>query len=176
MKRIGIIIGAGAAGLTAAISAAESGAEIIILEHTPKAGKKLLSTGNGKCNLTNLFINSSCYRCDNKNFPMNVLNKFTPTDTVAFFKNLGVVTTDKNGYVYPYSNQARTILDALLNRIDELGIKLITETEILSINKQKNSFLVETSSGNFSGDFLILCAGSAAAKNTGSDGSGYKLA
>ena len=110
----GIIIGGGAAGLMAAITAAENGAGVTILEHMPRVGKKILSTGNGKCNLTNLDMRPDCYRCGTADFPMTAIGRFSVADTVSFFRRLGVVVTDRNGYVYPASGQAQTVLDACL--------------------------------------------------------------
>ena len=95
----GIIIGGGAAGLMAAITAAENGVGVTILEHMPRVGKKILSTGNGKCNLTNLDMRPDCYRCGTADFPMTAIGRFSAADTVSFFRRLGVVFTDRNGSV-----------------------------------------------------------------------------
>ena len=92
MGREGIIIGGGASGLMAAISAAEAGASVTVLEHMPQPGKKLLSTGNGKCNLTNRFLDESCYRSQNPSFPMEVIGKFPVSRTLSFFRELGILT------------------------------------------------------------------------------------
>ena len=174
--RKGIIIGGGAAGLMAAITAAENGAEVTVLEHMARVGKKILSTGNGKCNLTNRNLTPACYRCSTADFPMTAIGRFSVTDTIAFFRRLGVVVTDRNGYVYPVSGQAQTILDALREKAESLGVSIVTECETESIEKKEKGFSVRTSCGLFGGDFLILAAGSRAAPATGSDGSGYELA
>jgi len=160
----------------AAITAAENGADVTILEHMPRVGKKILSTGNGKCNMTNLALTPSCYRCSQEDFPMKVIGAFPVEDTLSFFRRLGVVTTDRNGYVYPASGQAQTVLDALREKADSLGIQTVLECETEKIIKTKQGFEVKTGKGSFSGDFLILAAGSMAASSTGSDGSGYALA
>ena len=112
MKREVMIIGGGASGLMAAIAAAENGASVTILEHMPRVGKKILSTGNGKCNLTNLHMTEQCFRSSEHGFPMHVIEKFPVSDTLRFFRKIGVLTTDRNGYIYPYSGQAQTVLDA----------------------------------------------------------------
>jgi len=177
MKREGIIVGGGASGLLAAIIAAESGATVTILEHMPRVGKKILSTGNGKCNMTNLHMTAECYRSGVDGVPMQVIDKFSVSDTIAFFRRLGVLTTDKNGYVYPASGQAQTVLDALRDKAESLGVCTCCDSKVLSINKKKDGrFAVKTESQTYSADFAILCAGSMAAKTTGSDGSGYDLA
>lgn len=172
----GIIIGGGAAGLMAAITAAENGAGVTILEHMPRVGKKILSTGNGKCNLTNLDMRPDCYRCGTADFPMTAIGRFSVADTVSFFRRLGVVVTDRNGYVYPASGQAQTVLDALREKAESLGIRIVTECRPETVERDGTGFCVRTSCGAFQGDFLILAAGSKAAPATGSDGSGYDLA
>ena len=172
----GIIIGGGAAGLMAAITAAENGAGVTILEHMPRVGKKILSTGNGKCNLTNLDMRPDCYRCGTADFPMTAIGRFSVADTVSFFRRLGVVVTDRNGYVYPASGQAQTVLDALREKAESLEIRIVTECRPETVERDGTGFCVRTSCGAFRGDFLILAAGSKAAPATGSDGSGYDLA
>ncbi len=201
MKRKGIIIGGGAAGLMAAIAAAEEGVEITLLEHMPRVGKKLLATGNGRCNLSNERIAPECWRCSQADFPMRVIEKFSVADTLRFFRSLGVLTRSKNGYLYPASGQAQTVLDALRERVEELGVRVVCECQVESVGRlsgrqvrdcvgrsagrpsdrdhvkgAEEQFLVQTSQGCFSGDFLILATGSMAARSTGSDGSGYELA
>lgn len=177
MKLEGIIVGGGAAGLLAAITAAESGAAITILEHMPRVGKKILSTGNGKCNMTNFHMTAECYRSGIDGVPMKVIGKFSVADTIGFFRRLGVLTIDRNGYVYPASGQAQTVLDALRDKADSLGVRTYCDSKVLSINKKKDGrFTVKTELQNYTADFVILCAGSMAAKTTGSDGSGYELA
>lgn len=175
MSREGIIIGGGASGLTAAISAARRGARVTVLEHMPRVGKKILSTGNGKCNMTNLFLDASCYRCSCPEFPMEVIRRFPPEETIRFFRQLGILTTDRNGYVYPASGQAQTVLDALREEAEMLGVTVVLDCHVRTLRKKGQRFHADTDHGNFSGDFLILAAGSMAAPSTGSDGSGYEL-
>lgn len=177
MKKQGIIIGGGAAGLMAAITAAENGADVTILEHMPRVGKKILATGNGKCNMTNLYMTADCYRCGEPEVPMQVIGTFPVSDTIQFFRRLGILTTDRNGYVYPASGQAQTVLDALREKTDSLGIRTVCESKVYAVEKdKKGSFVVKSETGSYSGNFVILAAGSMAAKTTGSDGSGYELA
>ena len=176
MRQEGIIVGGGAAGLLAAITAAENGASITILEHMPRVGKKILSTGNGKCNMTNLHMTADCYRSGVAGVPMKVIETFSVEDTIAFFRRLGVLTMDRNGYVYPASGQAQTVLDALRDKADSLGVRTCCDSKVLSIQQKAGRFTVKTDAQTYSADFVILCAGSMAAKTTGSDGSGYELA
>ena len=172
----GIIIGGGASGLMAAITAAKKGASVTVLEHTARPGKKILSTGNGKCNLTNLYMDPSCYRSEQKGFEETAIEKFPPSAAVSFFRELGVLTMDRGGYVYPMSGQAQTVLDALLRGADRSGVRIVTECGIEKAERRNDRFAVATDQGTFTGDFLILACGSKAAKGTGSDGSGYELA
>lgn len=177
MKKQVIIIGGGASGLVAAIAAARQGAEVTILEHMDRVGKKILSTGNGRCNITNLTMRAECYRCGQKNFPMRVIDKFSVWDTLTFFDEIGIVTKSKNGYIYPNSEQASSVLDALRMETEHLGVRVITSCQVKRARKVgKGGFLIETDQGDYRGQRLILATGSKAAPVTGSDGSGYELA
>ena len=177
MKREGIIVGGGASGLVAAIAAAEGGASVTIVERMPRVGKKILSTGNGKCNMTNYHMTAECYRCGEPGFPMQVIGQFPVEETLRFFRRLGVLTTHRDGYVYPLSGQAQTVLDALRGKADSLGIRTVCDCHVSKIRKtHQERFVVETTAGSYEGDFVILAAGSMAAPSTGSDGSGYVLA
>lgn len=175
-KRV-TVVGGGASGLVAAIVAARQGAEVTIIEHKNRVGKKLLSTGNGRCNLTNLSLTKECYHCSQQGFPMKVLNRFGVEDTLAFFGDLGLMTKSKNGYVYPNSEQAAAVLDLLNLELERRHIRVLLNCEIEQpLQKVRGRFLARTSQGNISSDALILAAGSQAAPVTGSDGSGYQLA
>lgn len=179
MKKQVIIIGGGASGLTAGIQAARQGADVTILEHKDRVGKKILSTGNGKCNLTNLLQLPQCYRSNCPQFPMKVINCFTVEETLAFFKELGIVPKIKNGYVYPNSGQASAVLEVLRMETEVQNIAVVCDckiSQILVTPKGAHRFCVKTSKGGFDADALILAAGSKAAPVTGSDGSGYQLA
>lgn len=177
MSKQVIVIGGGASGLVAGIAAVRQGAEVTILEHMNRMGKKILSTGNGRCNLTNLAMRADCYRCSQKQFPMKVLDRFSVWDTLQFFDELGIVTKNKNGYIYPNSEQASSVLDALRLEAEHSGVKLITGCQVKEMRKTgKGSFLVETDQGAFKSEALILATGSKAAPVTGSDGSGYGFA
>jgi len=171
-----LIIGAGASGMTAAIHAARAGADVVLLEHKDRAGKKLLSTGNGRCNLTNLDQKAEYYRCSVSGFPEGVLGQFTVRDTLDFFNGLGILPKDRNGYVYPNSDQAVSVLEALLQELGHLSVKVQYQCRISSVTRKGGQFLVTSDKGKYRGGALILAAGSKAAPVTGSDGSGYELA
>ena len=181
MKQDILIIGGGASGLAAAILAARKGAAVTILEHTDRVGKKLLSTGNGRCNLTNRNMGPQCYRSQEADFPMKVIGGFGLEETLEFFRTLGIEPKDRNGYIYPASDQASSVLDALRMELDHLGVRVAARCQVERIQppfteKPGGGFLVFTNQGQFQARALILAAGSKAAPNTGSDGSGYQLA
>lgn len=174
MKQVGII-GAGASGLVAAIFAAREGASVTVFETNLKPGKKLLMTGNGKCNLTNLSMTSECFYSEDSVFVRQILDAFNASETTAFFESLGVVLTEKNGYVYPYSGQAVTVLEALCAEANRLQVQFVFGTKILQIcpvnRKWKVTGLQEEQP--FSSDLFdtcIIACGSCAAPKTGSDG------
>ena len=173
MKQQIIIIGAGASGLAAGITAAREGASVTIMEHTARPGKKLLSTGNGKCNITNLQFPKDVYRGNQPDFVFPALHTVTVSQTMDFFKDLGIVLTERNGYVYPNSGQASTVLEAMLFELEHLGVRIVTECPVKEIKKD---LTVITDHGKQRYDRIILAAGSMAAPKTGSDGSGYSLA
>ena len=174
--RIGIV-GAGASGLAAAIAAARAGAQVTVIEHMDKAGKKILSTGNGRCNLTNRRMEAECFRCGQKDFPMKVIERFGLEETLGFFEGLGILIKDRNGYLYPYSDQASSVRDVLLQEAERRRVQIHLSCHIERIEERPcGGFVLHTDQGRLSEDALILAAGSKAAPSTGSDGSGYELA
>ncbi|MCC8027425.1 MAG: NAD(P)/FAD-dependent oxidoreductase [Clostridium sp.] len=181
MSRQIVIVGGGASGLTAAIMGARLGARVTLVEHMDRVGKKILSTGNGRCNLTNLRMEESCYRSDEKGFPMRVIGGFGVEETLGFFRELGIEPKDRNGYVYPNSDQASSVLDVLLWEASHERVDIRTSCKVETIEwikGENNSFYYKicTTQGIFRADALILATGSRAAPSTGSDGSGYELA
>jgi hypothetical protein len=168
------VIGGGASGMFAAITAANSGALVTILEHKNRLGKKILSTGNGKCNYTNTVLDASHYY--NNKFAMEVIRQFNVEKTLEYFKTLGIWPKIKNGYCYPASEQASAILEVLQQEVERQKIVVKTEAEILSIKEVKNQFRIQLKESNVKADAIILACGGCAAANTGSDGSGYALA
>lgn len=176
MKRHVLIVGAGASGMTAAIHAAREGAKVTLLEQKERPGKKLLSTGNGRCNLTNRDQKDEYYRCSQAGFPASALGRFSAEDTLEFFGRLGIVPKDRNGYIYPNSDQASSVLDALVQELEHLGVRTVCRCPVTKAAKEGETFILSSSQGRFRGDALILAAGSRAAPATGSDGSGYRLA
>lgn len=170
------VIGGGAAGMMAAITAAREGAKVTILEHKDRIGKKILSTGNGRCNFTNTYQTPACYRSDNRDFAWNIIQKFNVEKTISFFKELGIYPKDRNGYLYPYSDQAAAILEVLQIEVAKLDICVMTEINVLDIQPVKRGIRITTDKKTITADSVILACGSKAAPVTGSDGSGYQLA
>ncbi len=170
------VIGAGASGLTAAIGAARSGASVVVLNHHSVPGKKILSTGNGKCNFTNAVQDISCYRSDDSRLVREVLAQFSWEDAIAFFEGIGVYAKPRNGYYYPLSGQAVTVRDALLAEANRLNVEIRNDIDITDLTAKDGGFLIRMRTGGLSARKCILATGGAAASKTGSDGSGYALA
>lgn len=179
-KRRVLVIGGGASGLMAAIAAAEHGAKVTLLERNRQVGKKILVTGNGRCNLTNLDQDLSHYRGGEPGFAAAVLGEFGLSETLERFKRMGVHTRSRNGYLYPYSDQASSVADALRMEAEHLGVKLALGNQVLALEALPEGkgarFAARTEGWTYEGDACVLAAGSAAAPATGSDGSGYALA
>ena len=166
-----IVIGGGASGMTAAVFAAREGADVVLLEHMDRVGKKILSTGNGKCNYTNRIQDKSCYRGEDPSFAWPVLKQFGFEDTLKFFRELGIYPKEREGYFYPASGQASSVLDVFRMELLRLEVKVVTSCDIKEIKKTKKGFLAETSQGSFHGDACIIACGLKAFPKSGSDGS-----
>ena len=177
MKRIGII-GGGAAGMTAAIAAAGKGREVTILEANDRLGKKILATGNGKCNLGNEQLGPEEYYTGDTAFLERCLGRFGTSETLDFFGRLGLVVKSRGGYLYPASEQAAGVLDVLRYEIAERSVKVVTGAHVEKISRddKKNCICVQAGDKRYSFDRVILACGGKAAPKTGSDGSGYSLA
>ena len=180
-KRQVVITGAGASGLMAAIMAARNGAAVTVLEQNEKPGKKICATGNGKCNFSNLARPDDAYRGKYPDFADDALAQFSVEDTVGFFKEIGIYPMDRNGYLYPRSNQAQSVVDVLCMKASSLGVKIKTNeqvTEIKATKREKDGkkFRIFTQGWHYDADALILANGSKASAISGADGSGYELA
>lgn len=171
-----LVIGAGAAGLAAAIFAARAGVSVTVLDHAKVPAKKILSTGNGRCNFTNALQEPCCYRSGDPDLCARALEKFSAEDAVRFFREIGVLSKEKNGYYYPRSGQASTIRDALLSEAARLHVRIESEVGVQRTQAVGGGFLITTKQGVFSCRCLILATGGKAAPKTGSDGSGFVYA
>lgn len=171
-----IIVGGGASGLVSAIFAARQKHKVTILEHKDKIGKKILATGNGKCNYTNYLQLPECYRSKNKEFPMKVLELFDVSKTVDFFSELGILPKDKKGYVYPNSEQAASVLEVLRLELEKLHVNVVCNVHVERIQLKSRQFQLTTNKGKYTADSVVLATGGCASPNLGSDGSGFGLA
>ena len=176
MKSV-IVIGAGASGLMAAIIAAREGAQVTILEAMEKPAKKLLMTGNGRCNLTNLdFSRKDCYRGGNPSFWQQVYAQFDEKKTMAFFEEMGLLLQKRGSGVYPLTDQASSVVDRLVLEVQKHHIKLKCKEKVQRIKRHPDHWQVFTETWHYEADTVILACGSRSVPATGSDGSGYELA
>lgn len=177
MRKKILIIGGGASGMVAAIVAARNGADVTILEQKSEMGKKILATGNGRCNYTNLSMDISDYYCEHKEFIRNLVAEYTPQVIMEFFESLGILSRERNGYVYPLTDQASSIREALVNELVDLGVTLCVDTAATQIRMKENkvhhtTYSVSTNNGTYVCDTLIIATGgkSGLGKNTVYDG------
>lgn len=172
------IVGGGPAGLTASIAALRHKAEVTLLEHKEKSGKKLLVTGRGRCNLTNQNLSTKMYFGNNTTFVRECLQTFGLKQTLKFLSSVGIKTfCEPSGKYFPFSEQASAVLECLRMELHALGGKEITSTEVRHIKKTGQTFSIETEDGTvFKADSVILATGGQSYPNLGSDGSGYALA
>ncbi|MBR0103119.1 MAG: NAD(P)/FAD-dependent oxidoreductase [Selenomonadaceae bacterium] len=179
MKKI-IVIGGGASGMMSAIQAAAGGANVTLLEKMPRVGRKLSITGKGRCNLTNAADVSEIVKNipGNGKFLFSALKKFSPADTVNFFKRLGVATKiERGGRVFPASDDASEVIDALLRQLAIVGVDVRTNspvTEIIAEGKKIRGVVVGRKF--LTADAIILATGGASYPATGSTGDGFKFA
>ncbi len=172
------IIGGGASGMVAAISAAKMGAQITILEGGDRVGRKILATGNGKCNFTNDRMDNHCFRSNTISDVTPFLKEFGFEETLAFFESIHMLYYSKNGYYYPLSGQASTVLDSLRFTLNKYSkqITVYTSQKVKALTYLENSQIkAVTQDKEYLFDKVVLACGSKASPKTGSDGSGYDL-
>lgn len=174
------IVGGGAAGMIAAIMAARNHAAVTILEHNEKTGKKLLATGNGRCNLTNEKQEKMCYHSEHPEPLWDILQNFPFEQTLDFFEKIGIYPVSKNGYFYPSSMQASSVQEVLEMEARFLKVKIKCKEHVKEIKvsdtKENPRFSVVTETWQYPADAVILACGSQASEIDGADGSGYTLA
>ncbi|MCH5186617.1 MAG: aminoacetone oxidase family FAD-binding enzyme, partial [Oscillospiraceae bacterium] len=181
------VMGGGASGIMAAIAAAEEGADVILLERLDRVGKKILATGNGRCNITNMNVSPENYYSIGKStgqtaaarkFAGDVIGRFGAENTLEFFDSIGVMTrAEDKGRVYPYTGQASSVLDALRFRMDVLGVKTICGFEARKIEKAKDGGfeIVSYSGERIRADKAVVACGGRSSPSLGSNGSGYDI-
>ena len=172
------IVGGGAAGMMAAIAAARGGAKVTLLEGNDRLGKKILSTGNGKCNLGNERLGIEDYYTGCPDLLEKLLGQFGTADTISFFQGIGLMVKSRNGYLYPACEQAAAVLDVLRYEVRAAGVEVATDfkAESIRLGRRARQFNVQGREGGRSFDRVILACGGKAVPKTGSDGSGYRLA
>ncbi len=171
------IIGAGAAGMAAALAAAENpGVQVELFERQARVGRKLQATGNGRCNLTNLNASGSSYHGTAPEFAKPALEAFGPEQTLAWFYELGLFTVaEASGRVYPYSDQANSVVDVLRFALQRPNITLHTAFEVQKLRRQEHGFCVSDGAQSIYCDRLIVACGGLAGTALGGSMSGYKL-
>ncbi len=167
-----IVIGGGASGLVSAITAAKGGNDVTILEKNNTCGKKILVTGNGKCNYWNEDQELVHYHSSSDEALTKIITSENKNKVLNFFSSIGIIPKVKEGYYYPYSNLAASIQYALIKEAEVSGVKIIENYNVESIIKKDNEFIIND---DIKCDKVILSTGSKAAPKTGSDGSGYDL-
>jgi len=172
------IIGGGAAGLMAAISAAKTNrASIALFERNARCGAKIIVSGGGRCNLTNRQVSARNYYGGSKAFIRNVLSAFDQEDTIHFFKSLGVrLVTEEDDRVFPKSSRSHEVLDALLSRARALGVEIKARHYVENVRCHDNGFAISTNHGEYTAQKLLLAAGGVASPQYGTDGSGFVIA
>ncbi len=172
-----IVVGAGAAGLIAAITSARAGQKIILLEQNTKIGKKILVSGNGKCNIDNKYITTNRFHGQNPDFIEKVLESYGVEVVEKFFTSIGLELIEgKEGKMFPMSLQASSVVELLEYEAKRVGVQIICDCAVTSISKEADTFTVETSQGTKRCKKLLLASGSPAAPQLGGSNSGYAFA
>ena len=172
MERI-VIIGGGASGLVTGIYAKNDDNEVIILERNSECGKKLLVTGNGKCNYWNEDQSLSHYHSENNELISEIITFDNQKEILNLFNKLGIIPKIKQGYYYPFSNQAETVREALIKEVNKKNIEIKTNYLVENVKRNKNKFVITSRNEKIEADKVIISTGSFASPKTGSTGMGY---
>lgn len=172
-----VIIGGGASGMMAALTAAEDkNRRVVLLERQQRVGRKLLATGNGRCNLTNTGASAENYHGENADFVRPALEGFPPQAALDYFAALGLLTvTEYGGRVYPLSNSANSVVDVLRFALDRAGVELRTGTVAREILRCERGYEIKYDGGAIHADYLIVACGGAAGSKLGGVKDGYEL-
>ena len=171
-----LVIGGGAAGMMAALTASQKH-EVTLIERQNRVGRKLLATGNGRCNLTNRKMGPEHYHGEEPEFCRYALETYGPEKMLEIFRGLGLVTvTEDSGRVYPYSDSANSVADVLRLPLEQSDhVSLVTGCEVTSLRRKKGRFYAEAGDQTFEGDCAIVCAGGLAGGRLGGTDGGYRL-
>lgn len=171
------VVGAGAAGLMAAIAARGKGVSVLLLDSREKIGAKILMSGGTRCNVTNQVVTERDFETSQPNIMKAVLASYSAPKALEFFASLGVeCVMEPTGKYFPVTNSGRTVLEALLRECERLGVAFATGKKISGIEKSGEGFILKTQHESFMAHTAILCTGGLSYPATGSDGSGYELA
>ena len=168
-----IIIGAGASGIVTAINAKNENNKVILLEKNDRIGKKLLATGNGRCNYTNMNLTEKNY--SSPDFVKRTLEEFTNEDLINYFKILGLESTRDGERVYPISLKANSVLNILIYWLEKKGIEIKTNTQVKEIKKRKKGYEVITNEETLKADVMVAAFGGKAMPASGSDGVSFEI-
>ena len=171
------VIGAGASGMTAALTAARLGHEVRLFERQARVGRKLMATGNGRCNLTNTQAGPRNYHGEAPDFVRPALERFGPAEALDFFRGLGLLTREEyGGRVYPLSNSANSVVDVLRQALDAAGVELIAGDRVRELRRAGSGYSVTTESGDKrSFDAVVVACGGLAGEKLGGGRDGYEL-
>lgn len=172
------IIGGGASGMLLSILVKESKPKytVRVFERNDRVGKKLLATGNGRCNYTNMNVSKENFHSQNTEFPMKIINEFDNIQTIKLLKKYGIYPIEeKGGRVYPLSLQGSSVLDFLRFKMETLGVETILNEKINKVEKTSNGFLLKGEK-DYNSDSVVIATGGMAMPQSGSDGIGYRLA
>ena len=172
MSKTVTIVGAGPAGMTAALFAANNGVQVRLIDSNPNVGRKLLVTGSGRANLTNQRMDAAHYTCADSTWMNRLLGKFGYPELISFLESIGVLTfATSDGWCYPVSESAQTVVDSFRNALDLARVKLILNTRVASINKFGKGFNLTLASGEvLECEQVIIAAGGKAYPTLGSRG------
>lgn len=172
-----LIIGAGASGMMAALTAARAGHEVTLFERQARVGRKLAATGNGRCNITNTAASAAHYHGEEPEFVTSALEQMPVADTLALFRGIGLLTREEyGGRVYPLSNSANSVTDTLRFALEAEGVQLVSGDRVRALTRTGGGFAAATESGaSVTGDAVIVACGGMAGEKLGGGKDGYEL-
>jgi predicted Rossmann fold flavoprotein len=173
------VVGAGAAGLAAAIFTARRAPRhsIVALDGAKKLGAKVLVSGGGRCNVTNARVTVGDFNGGSRHIIQRILGSLPVAETIRFFDEIGVrMHEEENGKLFPDSNSAKTVLSALVAEAERRGVRLLTDHRVITVKRESDQFILTTSQENITARRLVLATGGLSLPKTGSDGGGYLLA
>lgn len=174
-----VIVGGGAAGLATSIFARRHNPAIrvAIVDGAKKLGAKILVSGGGRCNVTNVRVTTDDFRGGSRNSIRKVLDAFTVGQSIQFFNELGVTLhEEEHGKLFPDSNDANTVLQALIGECYRVGVEILEDHRVQQVSRRENEFVVHTTQSELRAKRLVLATGGQSLPKTGSDGFGYQLA